>query len=234
MVMRVFFYDKYYSFLYKREQKKDANGNPKFTDDKPKYEKDEKAGKYVIVNDYKNVLPDYSDRHKGIIPRMVAPASDKQYKAIAGIPQNSKRRPTLVENVKYMIDFQFGYMYGRYFMWNFVGRQNDIQGRLDIHNGNWLSGITFIDELFLGPQSNLPDDIKNNKGRNTYYFFPLIFGIIGLIFHLKKDNKNFYTLLLFFAFTGLAIIFYTNPKPFEPRERDYAVVGSFYIFLQFG
>ncbi|MFK5879290.1 MAG: DUF2723 domain-containing protein [Flavobacteriaceae bacterium] len=224
------FYDKYYSFLYKREQKKDANGNPKFRDDKPKYEKDEEAGKYVIVNDYTNVLPDYSDRHKGIIPRMVAPASDKQYKAIAGIPQNSKRRPTLVENVKYMIDFQFGYMYGRYFMWNFVGRQNDIQGNLDIHNGNWLSGITFIDELFLGPQSNLPDDIKNNKGRNTYYFLPLIFGIIGLIFHLKKDHKNFYTLLLFFAFTGLAIIFYTNPKPFEPRERDYAIVGSFYIF----
>ncbi len=224
------FYDKYYSFLYKREQKKDANGNPKFTDDKPKYEKDEEAGKYVIVNDYTNVLPDYSDRHKGIIPRMVAPASDKQYKAIAGIPQNSKRRPTLVENVKYMIDFQFGYMYGRYFLWNFVGRQNDIQGNLDIHNGNWMSGITFIDELFLGPQSNLPDDIKNNKGRNTYYFLPLIFGIIGLIFHLKKDKKNFYTLLLFFVFTGLAIIFYTNPKPFEPRERDYAVVGSFYIF----
>ena len=161
---------------------------------------------------------------------MVAPASEKQYKAIAGIPQNSKRRPTLGENLKFMIDFQFGYMYGRYFMWNFVGRQNDIQGRLDIHNGNWLSGISFIDSQFLGPQSNLPDDIKNNKGRNTYYFLPLIFGIIGLIFHLKKDNKNFYTLLLFFVFTGLAIIFYTNPKPFEPRERDYAIVGSFYIF----
>jgi len=220
------FYDKYYSFAYKREQDK----SQPFKDDKPKYEKDEKAGKYIIVNDYKNVLPNYSDRHKGIIPRMVNPASEKEYKAIAGIPQSSKRRPTLGENLKFMIDYQFGYMYGRYFMWNFVGRQNDIQGRLDIQNGNWLSGIKFIDELFLGPQSNLPDDIKNNKGRNTYYFLPLIFGIIGLIFHLKKDNKNFYTLLLFFAFTGLAIIFYTNPKPFEPRERDYAVVGSFYIF----
>jgi tetratricopeptide (TPR) repeat protein len=129
-----------------------------------------------------------------------------------------------------MIDFQFGYMYGRYFMWNFTGRQNDIQGNLDLHNGNWLSGINFIDAIRLGPQTNLSDDIANNKGRNTYFFFPLILGIIGLLFHLKNDKENFYTLLLFFLFTGLAIIFYTNPKPFEPRERDYAVVGSFYVF----
>ena len=115
-------------------------------------------------------------------------------------------------------------------MWNFVGRQNDIQGNLD-NNGNWMSGINFIDNFFhLGSQENLPDEFKNNKGRNTYYFLPLILGIIGLFFHIKFDKKNFYILLLFFAFTGLAIIFYTNPKPFEPRERDYAVVGSFYIF----
>ncbi len=220
------FYDKYYSFIYKRE----PDRNKPFKDDKPKYEKDEKLGKYVIVNDYKNVLVNYSDRHKGIIPRMVAPASDKYYKSIAGIPQSSKRRPTMGENITFMVDFQFGYMYGRYFMWNFVGRQNDVQGQLDIHNGNWLSGINYLDEMRLGPQTDLPDDIANNKGRNTYYFLPLIFGIIGLIFHLKNDKKNFYTLLLFFVFTGLAIIFYTNPKPFEPRERDYAIVGSFYIF----
>jgi len=115
-------------------------------------------------------------------------------------------------------------------MWNFVGRQSDEQGQLDLQDGNWLSGIKFIDEWRLGPQTNLPSDVKNNKGRNTYYFLPFILGIIGLFFHLKKDKNNFYTLLLFFAFTGLAIIFYTNPKPFEPRERDYAIVGSFYIF----
>ena len=154
----------------------------------------------------------------------------KNYKSIAGIPQSSKRRPTFIENIRFMVDFQFGYMYGRYFMWNFVGRQNDEQGNLDLQNGNWLSGIQFIDELHLGIQSNLPSDVKNNKGRNTYYFLPLILGIIGLVFQLKKNKNDFYTLLLFFAFTGLAIIFYTNPKPFEPRERDYAIVGSFYIF----
>jgi hypothetical protein len=222
------FYDKYYSLYDKREQ---DNSKP-WRDDKPKYEKDEQSGKYIIVNNYKNVLPNYSNKHKGIIPRMVDPTPSvvQNYKSIAGIPQSSKRRPTLIENLTFMIDFQFGYMYGRYFMWNFVGRQNDIQGNLDIHNGNWISGITPLDSARLGPQSDLPDDILNNKGRNTYFFLPLILGLIGVLYHLKNDKENFYTLLLFFVFTGLAIIFYTNPKPFEPRERDYAVVGSFYVF----
>tara|TARA_R110001583_G_scaffold101321_1_gene247775 strand:+ start:216 stop:3305 length:3090 start_codon:yes stop_codon:yes gene_type:complete len=222
------FYDTYYSILYDRQA--DASNPTK--DDKPKYEKDEKLGKYVIVNNYKNALPNYSGKHKGLIPRMVSTDASviKNYKAIAGIPESSKRRPTFIENMRFMIDFQFGYMYGRYFMWNFVGRQNDEQGNLDLQNGNWISGIKFIDEIHLGPQSKLPSDVKNNKGRNTYFFLPFILGIIGFLFHLKKDKNDFYVLLLFFAFTGLAIIFYTNPKPFEPRERDYAIVGSFYIF----
>ena len=219
------FYDSYYS------ETREQDPNDPYRDDKPKYEKDLKLGKYVIVNNYKDALPNYTNKHKGFIPRMVDPSPSvvANYKAIAGIPQKSKRRPTFGENLKFMFQYQFGYMYGRYFMWNFVGRQDDIQGNLDTH-GNWLSGINFIDELRLGSQSNLPDEIKNNKGRNTYYFLPFILGIIGLLYHLKLDKKNFYILLLFFAFTGLAIIFYTNPKPFEPRERDYAVVGSFYVF----
>ena len=225
------FYDKYYSFAYKKEYEKtrDANGNlvNAYRDDKPKYEKIN--GKYEIVNKYKNVLPVWSSKHKGFIPRMVDPGSEQYYKQIAGIPQRSTRRPTFFENLRFMINFQFGYMYGRYFMWNFVGRQDDIQGHLD-NNGNWLSGIKPIDEARLGSQEKLPDDIKNNKGRNTYFFLPLILGIIGLLYHVKEDKKNWYTLALFFAFTGFAIIFYTNPKPFEPRERDYAVVGSFYVF----
>jgi hypothetical protein len=219
------FYGSYYSETGERDK-----ADP-FQDAKPKYEKDEKAGKYIIVNNYKDALPNFSDKHKGFIPRMVDPTPSvvQNYKAIAGIPQKSKRRPTFGENINFMITYQFGYMYGRYFMWNFVGKQNDNQGNLD-NNGNWLSGIKQIDQIFLGSQDNLPSDQKNNKGRNTYFFLPLILGIIGLIFHLKKDLNNFYILLLFFAFTGLAIIFYTNPKPFEPRERDYAVVGSFYVF----
>ena len=218
------FYDTYYSVAHNREQ--DAS-NP-YRDDKPKYEK--KDGKYVIVNKYENVLPNYSSKHKGFIPRMTNPAAEKMYKQIAGIPANSTRRPTFGENIKFMIDYQFGYMYGRYFMWNFVGKQNDNQGRLDIENGNWLSGIDFIDEMRLGSQQSLPDDVKHNKGRNKYFFLPLILGILGLLYQIKWDKKNLYVLFLFFAFTGFAIIFYTNPKPFEPRERDYAVVGSFYIF----
>ncbi|QCX37201.1 DUF2723 domain-containing protein [Aureibaculum algae] len=219
------FYDSYYS------ETRQQDPNDPYRDDKPKYEKDEKAGKYVIVNRYKDARPNYTDKNKGFIPRMVDPNPGvvANYKAIAGIPANSKRRPTFGENLGFMIDFQFGYMYGRYFMWNFAGRQDDIQGNLDNH-GNWLSGVTFIDEMRLGSQHNLPAEVKENKGRNTYYFFPLILGLIGLLFHIKYDKKNFYVLFLFFAFTGLAIIFYTNPKPFEPRERDYAVVGSFYVF----
>ena len=220
------FYDTYYSNSYRRQQ--DADQPTK--DDKPKYEK--KNGKYVIVNNYKGVLPNYSDKHKGFIPRMTSTSQQSIdiYKAIAGIPKNSTRRPTFGENLKFMIDYQFGYMYGRYFMWNFVGRQNDTQGMLDKFNGNWLSGVSFIDEARLGPQTGLPDDVKENKGRNTYFFLPLILGLIGLFYQVKWDKENFYGLLIFFLFTGFAIIFYTNPKPFEPRERDYAVVGSFYIF----
>ena len=219
------FYGSYYSQTGERDK-----ANP-YRDAKPKYEKDEKAGKYVIVNNYKNALPNYSSKHKGFIPRMVDPSASvvQNYKAIAGISQRSKRRPTFGENISFMITYQFGYMYGRYFMWNFTGRQNDIQGNLD-NNGNWLSGIDPIDEIRLGSQKNLPSEVTENKGRNKYYFLPLILGIIGLLFHIKRDMNNFYILLLFFAFTGLAIIFYTNPKPFEPRERDYAVVGSFYVF----
>jgi len=218
------FYHTYYSNSYKRQQ----DEKRPYKDDKPKYEK--RNGKYEIVNTYKNVIPNWSDKHKGFIPRMVNPASEKMYKSIAGIPQNSTRRPTFKENIQFMMSFQFGYMYGRYFMWNFVGRQNDIQGNLDIFNGNWISGINAIDEARLGSQKKLPSQVLENKGRNTYYFLPLILGIIGLLYQVKWDKENFFTLLLFFAFTGFAIIFYTNPKPFEPRERDYAVVGSFYIF----
>ena len=220
------FYDTYYSNSYQREI--DATHPTK--DDKPKYEK--KNGKYIIVNHYKDVLPNYADKHKGFIPRMVDPSPEviKRYKAIAGIPQESERRPTFGENLTFMLDYQFGYMYGRYFMWNFVGRQNDIQGNLDINNGNWLSGIDFIDEARIGSQQKLPSYVLENKGRNTYYFLPFLLGLMGLLYQIKWDKENFFTLLLFFAFTGLAIIFYTNPKPFEPRERDYAVVGSFYIF----
>ncbi|RDI52210.1 glycosyltransferase family 117 protein [Flavobacterium glaciei] len=139
-------------------------------------------------------------------------------------------KPTTADNLGFMIEYQFGYMYWRYLMWNFVGRQSDNQGRYDYLDGNWLSGITFIDELHLGSQENLPSDVLNNKGRNVYFFLPFILGLIGLMYHANKDLKSFYVLLALFLFTGIALKIYLNERPFEPRERDYALVGSFYVF----
>jgi len=138
--------------------------------------------------------------------------------------------PSLAENIKFMFEYQFSYMYGRYLMWNFVGRQNDMQGKYGNMDGNWLSGIKFIDEMRLGSQDNLPSDQLNNKARNTYFFLPFILGIIGIGYHAYRDQKSFYVLLILFLFTGLALKIYLNERPFEPRERDYALVGSFYVF----
>ena len=139
-------------------------------------------------------------------------------------------KPSMASNIAYLLEYQLGYMYWRYFMWNFTGRQDDIQGKYDSH-GNWISGIKPIDEWHLGvSQNDLPSDVLNNKARNTYYFLPLILGLIGLFFLYNNDKKLFWTLLVFFLFKGLAIQVYTNVRPFEPRERDYSVVGSFYVF----
>ena len=139
-------------------------------------------------------------------------------------------KPSFISNLYYLFDYQIGYMYWRYFMWNFSGRQDDIQGKMDMH-GNWISGINFVDEWTLGvSQKNLPKDVLNNKARNTYFLLPLILGLIGLYFLYNTNKEYFWILILFFLFTGLAIQVYTNVRPFEPRERDYSVVGSFYVF----
>lgn len=140
------------------------------------------------------------------------------------------QKPSTSSNYGYLFEFQMGYMYWRYFMWNFVGRQNDNQGKYTGFDGNWLSGIDFIDENRLVSQENLPSDLAENKARNTYYFLPLILGLIGLFFHASKDVKRFWVLAVFFLFTGIALKIYLNERPFEPRERDYALVGSFYVF----
>jgi hypothetical protein len=141
-------------------------------------------------------------------------------------------KPSALDNLSFMFEYQFGYMYGRYLLWNFVGRQNDIQGKYDNLDGNWISGIDFVDELHLGKgtQTNLTDDAKNNKGRNVYFFLPFIIGLIGLMYHAQRDLKGFYVLLVLFLFTSIALKIFLNERPFEPRERDYALVGSFYVF----
>jgi hypothetical protein len=139
-------------------------------------------------------------------------------------------KPSTVDNIGFMVNFQFGYMYVRYLLWNFVGRQNDEQGRGDVLDGNWISGIQFIDEIHLGSQADLPSDTLNNKARNTYFFIPFLLGLMGIFFHAKKDLKSFYVLSILFLMTGIALKIYLNERPFEPRERDYALVGSFYVF----
>ncbi|MDM1531226.1 glycosyltransferase family 117 protein [Myroides marinus] len=138
--------------------------------------------------------------------------------------------PTFSSNMSFMFEYQFGYMFWRYLMWNFAGRQDDIQGQGDLQHGNWISGIKFLDEIRLGSQDNLPSDVLENKGRNTYFFLPFILGLIGVVFHYRKDPKMFWVLLVLFLFTSFALKIFLNERPFEPRERDYAVVPAFYVF----
>jgi len=247
-----------------------------YVDDKKKYEKDEKSGKYIVVNEWRDAGQNLDNAHKAFLPRMWSPEHNANYMQYTGPLKFSIKpeyvgnselqeivsqfkvdyaqgkvdysgynsflkseigqyylnveKPSFIDNISYMFNYQFGYMYGRYFMWNFVGRQNDIQGRGDNFNGNWLSGINWIDSIRLESQDNLPSDVLKNKARNNYYFLPLILGLLGLLFHASKDWKNFVVLLVFFLFTGLALKVYLNERPFEPRERDYALVGSFYVF----
>ncbi len=139
--------------------------------------------------------------------------------------------PTFGENLSYFFNYQLSYMYWRYFLWNFGGRQSDIQPSAStITDGNWLSGIRFIDEAFLGPQDSLPREIAENRGRNTYYFLPFILGLIGLVYQLNRDQRNFSIVMWLFIMTGIALVVYFNSAPSEPRERDYVYAGSFYAF----
>ena len=138
--------------------------------------------------------------------------------------------PTFSENLSFFLKYQLSYMYLRYFMWNFVGRQNDIQGNGDAVNGNWLSGIPFIDQMVAGPQKDLPSAVKANKGRNSYYFLPFLLGLAGLIFHYRFDQRNFLVTGLLFFLMSFALVVYLNEVPNTPRERDYVYVGSFLVF----
>ena len=141
--------------------------------------------------------------------------------------------PTQWDNIKFFFIYQLNYMYWRYFMWNFSGRQNDIQGNGEVSNGNWITGIPFIDEALVGPQEDMPFDIINNKGHNVYYMLPLLLGILGLLFQAyagKKGIQGFWITFFLFFMTGIAIVLYLNQTPYQPRERDYAYAGSFYAF----
>ena len=168
-----------------------------------------------------------------LFPRMWDSDNDRgqmeSFKAFAGVEDGTP--PTLRDNIKYFTNYQFGFMYLRYFLWNFAGKQNDLQGFGNVRDGNFSTGISFIDNFIFGDQTKLPDTIKNqNKAHNTLFMLPLILGIIGFIFQYQKNKKDFLVTGLLFFFTGIAIVIYLNQQSLQPRERDYAYVGSFYAF----
>ena len=182
----------------------------------------------------------YHSKHCGLFPRMYSNDEDRGhprfYQYWAGKVQNGQK-PSLAQNIRYFNGYQMEWMYWRYFMWNFSGRQNDIQGHYfnqdgtrDYLSGNWITGIGFLDEMRLGPQDNMPKHMQDNKGRNRYYMLPLILGLIGLIYHFRKHKKDGFIVLIMFVMTGIAIAVYLNMPPRQPRERDYAFVGSFCFF----
>lgn len=215
----------------------------KYVDDKPYYI--EKNGKYVVAD--MRQKPVFDSNLSTIFPRMYSRESEhieayKQWADIKGrkvtiTDEDGESKtievPTFGENLTFFFRYQIGHMYFRYFMWNFSGRQSDIQGNGEISNGNWITGINFIDSMRLGDQKNLPQEFKNNKGRNAYYMLPFLLGIIGIVFMYNRGiqgKKDLWTVFLLFFMTGLAIVIYLNQTPLQPRERDYAYAGSFYAY----
>lgn len=203
--------------------------------------------KYFMVNDGKNQKYVYHGEHMTVFPRMFWSQDQRKvdgYKKWSGYNSNGpshsgkpaiattdgQRLPTFGENLTYFVNYQINWMYFRYFMWNFAGRQNDIQGHGDVMRGNWKSGVDFIDSQRLGDQSKAPLFTRDNPSNNSFFFLPLILGLIGLVFHFYKAPKDAFVVFLVFLFTGLAIVVYLNQKPYEPRERDYAYAASFYAF----
>jgi hypothetical protein len=218
-------------------------------DNGPVYAKDEKSGKYI--KSYEMRLPKYDPNFCVLFPRMWDPneghprgykswGGTEGYEKIPFSPGNGEPRKMVEKpgyfsnNLAYFVNYQIKFMYIRYFLWNFCGRQNDIQGYdpQDNLHGNWITGIPFLDSMRY-PQEDQPDELANNKGRNPMYGLPFILGLLGFVYHFKKDRRNSLVVLTYFFFTGLAIVLYLNQAPYQPRERDYSYVGSFYAFCIF-
>jgi hypothetical protein len=192
----------------------------------------EQEEKYVRLGDRyvkKDISQTVKYKQNTIFPRMWSankPDHIQVYKTYV-----TGKEPNFVDNIRFFLDYQVGFMYLRYFMWNFAGKQNDMQATIyDLTKGNWLSGVKPLDEARLGPMDNMPGYLADNKGTNKYYFLPMLLGILGMLIQFRKDKKGFTLVLLLFFFTGMAIILYLNQTPNEPRERDYAYAGSFYAF----
>ncbi len=233
---RPLFVGEYYNSEIDRQASQEKEGSPV---------RIQKDGKYEIVQHRPEYV--FTDNTTTFFPRMYSrqPNHISEYKKWANIDgrpvsvmdSNGEPKtiqlPTFGENLKFFFNYQIRHMYWRYFMWNFVGRQNDIQSHGEMHHGNWISGIPFIDHAMLGDQNKLPDHLKENPARNTYYFLPFLLGLIGLLFQYgagRQGKQGFWIVMLLFFLTGLAIVLYLNQTPLQPRERDYAFAGSFYAY----
>lgn len=239
----------FYGQTFPAEIARDANGTAISTKGKAIWKKKLKTSKNesdrYIVTGY-NEHYEYQPELNMLFPRMYSDKSEhisayKEWTNFKGRPVQVRTsegtktvmKPTFAENLAFFLDYQLNYMYWRYFMWNFAGRQNDIQGHGEVQNGNWISGFNFIDKHIAGDQTNLPDDLKNNAGRNVFYMLPLLLGLIGLFYQAfsgKKGIESFWVTFFLFFMTGIAIVIYLNQTPYQPRERDYAYAGSFYAF----
>ena len=212
------------------------------TDGNPVYAKDVKTGKYVITDKREKAIPVYDNRFTTIFPRMWDQSESRfeneyiRWGHVKGVPielqsgdrTETRNVPTFSENLAFFWNYQLVHMYYRYFMWNFVGKQNDTQGMGNKIDGNWKSGITFIDTMRLGTQ--VIPECRKSKGDNSFYFLPLLLGLIGVYFTIRNDKKNAWVIFLLFLMTGVAIVLYLNSHSPQPRERDYSFAGSFYAF----
>ena len=227
---------------------------PAYTEGAPQYQRVEKKtedepDRYEIIDYKKKYIYAYnmlfprmhSDRHKNNYEEWMGGIEGKNVTIDHLGERKTIKVPTMWENLCFFYSYQVNFMYWRYFMWNFAGRQNDIQGHGEYEHGNWITGISFLDNMRLGDQSKLPTELRENKGRNVFYCLPLLLGIIGLIWQVNKRAstkegmvdegvKQFWVVFFLFFMTGLAIVLYLNQTPVQPRERDYAYAGSFYAF----
>ena len=192
-------------------------------------------GKYVETS--RRFTPEYRSEDKMLFPRLGDTRADRVdgYRSWAGMRKGQKN-PTFSDNIRFFVKYQLGHMYWRYFAWNFIGRQNDEQGHGKFiipdgyMHGNWISGIKFIDEKLVGNQEKVSYAQRVNKAHNKFYFLPFILGMLGLFFHFKKHKRSAFSTFMLFFITGILLVVYSNSPPFEPRERDYILVGSFFVF----
>ena len=240
----------FYGQAYTSQVALEVDGNmckPVMKEGAPVYQRKEKASadekdSYFVVS-HKNK---YVYAQNMLFPRMYSSAHASAYEDWMGGVEGSQvpydrcgesimvKVPSQIDNIRFFLSYQCNFMYWRYFMWNFAGRQNDLQGNGELEHGNWITGFDWFDNWRLGDQSKLPDELKNNKGHNVFYCLPLLLGLIGLFWQSlgkgQKGIRQFWVVLFLFFMTGLAIVLYLNQTPMQPRERDYAYAGSFYAF----